>query len=123
MASKALAPRACGPAVTQQRSLLQLLLDLSLARLLLALAEASLGPFKAPFRWALAAWHLAAALRRFLLRSLGWLAAPLQSRALRQLSSGSLVEVRRWHVAAGAADRRRPQVLRPTSARTCSRCP
>lgn len=40
-------------------------------------------------------------LRRCVLRAIGFLAAPPRSRALRQLGRG-LLEVRRWHLAAGA---------------------
>lgn len=81
-------------------SVTQLLLDISLARLLLTVAAPALGPFRASLRaWTLA-WHLLLALRRFLLRQLGWLAAPPQAGALRQLGGG-LLDVRRWHLAAG----------------------
>ena len=84
----------------------QLLLDLSLARLLVTL----LGTVLAPFRGVLAAnlfcgrsvWLLCTALRRGLLRLLGYLAAPPSSPTLRHLGR-SLLDVRRWHLAAGAA--------------------
>ena len=85
---------------TRPTSVTQLLLDLSLARLLLATLEVALGPITA----ALGPWRLACrlflALRRLLLRSIGYLAAPAQHTALRQLGGGGL-DVRRWHVAAG----------------------
>ncbi|KAI7844766.1 hypothetical protein COHA_001648 [Chlorella ohadii] len=84
---------------TRPTSVTQLLLDLSLARLLLATLEVALGPITA----ALGPWRLACrlflALRRLLLRSIGYLAAPAQHTALRQLGGGGL-DVRRWHVAA-----------------------
>lgn len=51
-------------------------------------------------RWCAWCWSVAVALRRFVLRAVGYLAAPPRSRALRQLGRG-LLEVRRWHVAAG----------------------
>ena len=79
----------------------QLLLDVSLARLVLTLAGALLAPFRTSARWAAWVWQLAAALRRFVLRLVGYMAAPPRHPALRHLGGGAL-DVRRWHLAAGA---------------------
>ena len=99
----------------------QLLLDLSLARLLVTL----LGTVLAPFRGVLAAnlfcgrsvWLLCTALRRGLLRLLGYLAAPPSSPTLRHLGR-SLLDVRRWHLAAGAAPAQGGRVWWCASARS-----
>lgn len=85
------------------RSVTSLLLDLSLLRLVLTvIARPVLTPFHGAVSLAHRAWALALALRRALLRLLGWLAAP--SPALRHawapVAGGA--DVRRWHVAAGA---------------------
>lgn len=112
--SKARGPRQGSPHACVARrptSVTQLLLDLSFARLLVAVLEVALGPITA----ALGPWRLACrvflALRRLLLRSIGYMAAPAQLTPLRQLGAG--LDVRRWHVAAGEADRRRA-ALEPT---------
>jgi hypothetical protein len=79
-----------------------LLLDLSLAKLVLTLLDSVLGaPFRTSARWAATSWHLVQALKRFVLRLIGFMAAPPRSRVLRQLVAG--VELRRWHLATGAA--------------------
>ena len=109
------------PSPRPSGSVSRLLLDISLARLLLATLEVALGPITA----ALGPWRLACrlllALRRLLLRSIGYMAAPAQLPALRQLSA-PLGELRRWHVAAGEADRRRGVRL-PIVGLPCGRCP
>ncbi|KAI3427163.1 hypothetical protein D9Q98_007100 [Chlorella vulgaris] len=88
------------PAGQHSLTVTSLLLDLSLARLFLTLLDTVLGaPFRTSARWASTAWHLALALRRFLLRLLGYMAAPPRAAALRQLGAGFL-EMRRWHLAA-----------------------
>lgn len=95
------------PAGQHSLTVTSLLLDLSLARLFLTLLDTVLGaPFRTSARWASTAWHLALALRRFLLRLLGYMAAPPRAAALRQLGAGFL-EMRRWHLAAGAGQRLR----------------
>jgi hypothetical protein len=99
--TKALVARSPSCSLGPRSSVTQLLLDVSLARLLFALTGALLAPFRTSARWAATAWHLAVALRRFVLRVLGFMAAPPRTPALRQLGSG-LIEVRRWHLAAGA---------------------
>lgn len=108
------------PSPRPSGSVSRLLLDISLARLLLATLEVALGPITA----ALGPWRLACrlllALRRLLLRSIGYMAAPAQLPALRQLSA-PLREVRRWHVAAGEGDRRRVRL--PIVGLPCGRCP
>lgn len=101
--TKALVPKARGASARAARptSVTQLLLDISLARLLLTLAGVALGPVRVSLRWCIAWWHLAIAARRAILRLLGYMAAPPASPTLRHLCRG-VVEVRRWHVAAGA---------------------
>lgn len=84
------------------RSVTQLLLDLSLARLLLTVTGTLLGPVRASARACTRCWLLVVALRRALLRALGWIAAPLPHHSsLRHYWLGH--DPRRWHLAAGGA--------------------
>ncbi|PSC75647.1 Triacylglycerol lipase SDP1 [Micractinium conductrix] len=89
---------ACRPPA-RHGSVTQLLLDISLARLLLTVLGAALAPVRTSARWVAWTWSLAVALRRWVLHCLGFLAAPPRSAALRRLGRGAL-EVRRWHIAA-----------------------
>lgn len=105
--------RRCPGGPTRHVTVTSLLLDLSLLRLLLTVFDTVLGaPFRTSARWASTTWHLALALRRFVLRFLGYMAAAPQSRALRHLG-GIAVDVRRWHLAAGG--RQRPRLPRPAA--------
>lgn len=98
MAPKPVVRRGCQP---PPRSVAQLLLDISLARLLLTAVGGVLGgPVRVSLQWWSILWRLFLAARRSVLHALGFLAAPPHSRGLQQLGRGAL-EVRRWHLAAG----------------------
>jgi hypothetical protein len=84
-------------------TLTKLLLDLTLARILLTLTSL-LTPFRGLLAWNLflgrSCWQVARDVQRVLVRLVGWLSARPRSSALRSLGIG-LVDVRRWHIAAG----------------------
>lgn len=71
----------------------KLLIDISLARILLVL----LSPFRNSLAWFLKIYFVVS---RGVLRTTGWLSAPPKTRALRHLAI-SLIDVRRWHLFAG----------------------
>ncbi|KAL4443986.1 hypothetical protein ABPG75_011723 [Micractinium tetrahymenae] len=95
----ALIKRGRGAVAPPPLTVTQLLLDVSLVRLLLTVLGVAFRPVQVSARWCAWCWSLAVALRRFVLRAVGFLAAPPRSPALRQLGRG-LLEVRRWHLAA-----------------------
>lgn len=86
-------------------SLTRLLIDITLARILITLGSI-FTPFKGWFTWNLllgrSAWSLAQELCRVLVRLVGWLTAPPRHSGLQHLGGG-LLRVRRWHLAAAAA--------------------
>ncbi|KAL4437758.1 hypothetical protein ABPG77_005670 [Micractinium sp. CCAP 211/92] len=95
----ALVKRSRGAVLPPPLTVTQLLLDVSLVRLLLAVLGVAFRPVQVSARWCAWCWSVAVSLRRCVLRAIGFLAAPPRSRALRQLGRG-LLEVRRWHLAA-----------------------
>lgn len=99
--SPKLVARCSGAGAHRPLTVTGLLLDLSLARLLLTVLGVLGAPFRTSARWAASSWHLAQALRRFVLRLLGYMAAAPRSGALQRLGGG-IVDVRRWHLAAAS---------------------
>eukprot|EP00887_Chlorella_sp_A99_P001278 scaffold14.g1278.t1 len=85
-------------------SFTKLLIDVTLARLVLA-ATTLIAPFRGLVALQLflgrSCHQLTRDLLRWLLRTVGWLAATPQSRLLRR-PGGALLDVRRWHYAAAA---------------------
>lgn len=87
-------------------SVTKLLIDFTLARILLALTALA-SPVKSYFGWQLvlgkSLWALVRDLERLAVRLIGWLIAPPRHPWLRAAGSGVL-GLRRWHLLAGAHD-------------------
>lgn len=92
-----------GAACQKHGSVTQLLLDLSLARLLFTLVGAAGAPVRYSLRCWAASFNVLLWLRHLLLRAIGYLAAPAHSPWVVRHLAGA----RRWHLAAGARRCRR----------------
>lgn len=90
-----------GLALPGSFSTMKVLIDIGFLKILLVL----LSPFRSFLAWQLfcgrSIWQLVSFVQRSLLTTIGWLAAPSKSRALPHFLT-SVVDVRRWHLAAAA---------------------